>query len=160
MNLNKNEKKVDQKELNQKTFNPSIKKEKKWYFLDLNVKVLFRFSVEVSNLLRGKKDKDFIYNLDTGNYVVLVNSDKLILTGKDLSNRKYYDYSGYPGGMRERTSALMIQKYSVELVHRVIKGMMPHNSLSNKQLTRLFVYSGDKHNHQAQEKHFLELKIK
>lgn len=159
MDSSKKEKKIEKTELTQNTLNPSVKKKKKWYFLDLNGKVLGRFAVEVSKILRGKEQRDFIYNLDTGGYVVLINSDKLVLTGKEISSKKYYNYSGYPGGMRERTSSIMIKKYSVELVHRVIKGMMPHNSLSNKQLTRLFVYAGSEHVHQAQEKDFLELKI-
>ena len=112
-------------------------------------------AVEISKILRGKNDRNFIYNLDLGNHVVLINSDKLALTGNKANTQKYYDHSGYPGGLRERTLGVMLNKYSVELVHRVIKGLMPHNRLSRKQLTRLFVYSGSNHPHKAQEDKFL-----
>jgi large subunit ribosomal protein L13 len=121
----------------------------------LSGKVLGRAAVEISRILRGKNDRNFIYNLDLGNHVVLINSDKVVLTGNKIATKKYYDHSGYPGGLRERTSGVMLTQYSVELVHRVIKGLMPHNSLSRKQLTRLFVYAGSNHPHKAQEEKFL-----
>lgn len=155
MKSNKKEEMIINKKLSQKTTNPSVKIERKWYFFDLKGKVLGRSAVEISKLLRGKNDRDFIYNLDLGNYVVLINSDKLSLTGNKSVTKKYYNHSGYPGGMRVRTAHLMLDKYSVELVHRVIKGLMPHNRLSEKQLTRLFVYNDENHIHDSQKGKFL-----
>lgn len=129
---------------------------RKWYFFDLKGKVLGRAAVEISNFLRGRSDLDFSYNSDSGNYIVVVNASKVVLTGNNkLNKKKYYDHSGYPGGLRERTSATMIEKYSTEMIHRVVKGLMPHNKLSDKQLTRLFVYSDENHLHKAQERDFL-----
>lgn len=143
------------KEISQKTSNPSVKEDRKWYFIDLKGKVLGRAAVEVSKLLRGKNDRNFLYNLDLGNYVVLVNSDKVSMTGNKIATKKYYNHSGYPGGLRVRSAGLMREKYSIELVHRVVKGLMPHNRLSEKQLTRLFVYKDENHVHDSQKEKFL-----
>jgi large subunit ribosomal protein L13 len=88
---------------------------------------------------------DFISNLDLGSYIVLTNSDKVSFTGNKLEKKKYYNHSGYPGGLRERSTKVMLQDYSRELIFRIIKGMMPHNKLSDKQLKRLFIYTGDNH---------------
>lgn len=118
-------------------------------------KVLGRAAVEISRVLRGKNDRNFLYNLDLGNYVVLVNSDKVSLTGNKVATKKYYNHSGYPGGLRVRSAGLMREKYSIELVYRVVKGLMPHNRLSEKQLTRLFIYRDEKHVHDAQKEKFL-----
>lgn len=117
--------------------------------------MLGRAAVEVSKLLRGKNDRNFLYNLDLGNYVVLVNSDKVSMTGNKIATKKYYNHSGYPGGLRVRSAGLMREKYSIELVHRVVKGLMPHNRLSEKQLTRLFVYKDENHVHDSQKEKFL-----
>lgn len=155
MNSDKIEKSINKNSLSQYTSNPTVKNERKWYFFDLSGEVLGRAAVEISRILRGKNNRDFIYNLDLGNHIVLINSDKVVLTGNKLANKKYYNYSGYPGGMRERNSEVMLKKYSQELVYRVIKGLMPHNRLSRQQLKRLFIYTGVDHPHKAQEKNFV-----
>lgn len=129
---------------------------RKWYFFDLRGKVLGRAAVEISNFLRGRSNNDFSYNSDSGNYIVVVNASKVVLTGNNkLEKKKYYDHSGYPGGLRERSSAVMLEKYPTEMFHRVVKGLMPHNKISKKQLTRLFVYPDENHLHKAQERDFL-----
>lgn len=141
--------------LSQKTSNPIMSTiNRSWYFCDLNGKVIGREAVKIVNILRGKNHKDFISNFDLGNYVVLVNSSKAILTG-DKSLKKYYDHSGYPGGLRERSAEVMLSKYPNELVYRIIRGMMPHSNLSRRQLTRIFIYSDEKHPHRSQAGHFL-----
>jgi large subunit ribosomal protein L13 len=110
-------------------------------------------------LLRGKNRKDFIPNSDLGNYVVLVNAKHIIFSGDNkLENEKYRNHSGYPGGLRERTLREMLEKYPRELVFRIVKGMMPKTKLGNKQLTRLLIYPTNKHDQQAQEKNFVEIK--
>lgn len=111
--------------------------------------------MKIATFLRGRDDPSFSYNSDSGNYVVVINASGAVLTGDKVNKKKYYDHSGYPGGLRERTSATMLEKYSTEMIHRVVKGLMPHNKLSRKQLTRLFVYSNKNHLHNAQEKDFL-----
>ncbi|WNE41520.1 MAG: 50S ribosomal protein L13 [Mycoplasmataceae bacterium] len=146
---------MEKNNLSQNTSNPSVKKDRGWYFFDLSGKVLGQAAVKISKFLRGKNDRNFIYNLDLGNHVVLINSDKLVLTGNKANTSIYYDHSGYPGGLRERKAGLMLEKYSVELVHRVVKGLMPHNRLSRQQLKRLFVYSDSNHLHKAQKDKFL-----
>jgi large subunit ribosomal protein L13 len=125
---------------------------RKWYFFDVKGKTLGRIAVEISQQLRGRSSLNFDYNKDLGNYVVVINSDKIIVSGNNkLLKKKYYNHSGYPGGLRERTLKIMIEKYSTELIHRIVKGLMPHNKLSKKQQTRLFVYSDENHPHNAQK---------
>ena len=116
-------------------------------------------------MLRGKDRKDFVFNSDLGNYVVLINARHIIFTGNKLDNEFYYNHSGYPGGLRKRSTRLMLEKYPQELVFRIIKGMMPHTKLGDKQVKRLFIFAGeemlDKNKKkilEAQEKHFINIK--
>jgi len=131
---------------------------KKWYFLDLTDKTLGRIAPLVVAILRGKNKRNFLANADMGDCVILTNTEKVNITG-NLDKKHYYNYSGYPGGMRKRSTRTMLEEYPVELTQRVIKGMMPHNKLGSKQLKRLFVYRGSEHSQQAQEKHFINIKI-
>jgi large subunit ribosomal protein L13 len=98
-------------------------------------------------------------NLDLGSYVVLTNAKYIKFTGNKLDREYYYNHSGYPGGLRERSTRIMSEKYPKELVFRIIKGMIPHTKLGRRQLKRLFVYSEDKHNLQAQEKQFIKINL-
>lgn len=141
----------------QKTTLPSIPKERKWYFFDLEGKVIGRVAPLIVKLLSGKEANDFFPCLDTGSYVVLINASKIVFTGNKLQNKFFYNHSGYPGGMRKRSTKTMLESYPLELVERIIKGMMPHNKLGRQRLRRLFIYPEAKHDKQAQEKYFINL---
>jgi len=119
-----------------------------------------RIAPQVVEILRGKNKNDFIPNLDLGDYVVLVNAKHITFTGNNkLDNEFYYNHSGYPGGLRKRSTRLMLEKYPTELVFRIIKGMLPHTKLGNKQLKRLFIFADEKHNLAAQEKNFIKISL-
>jgi len=128
--------------------------------LDLKGATGGRIAPHVVEILRGKNKNDFIPNLDLGDYVVLVNAKHITFTGNNkLDNEFYYNHSGYPGGLRKRSTRLMLEKYPTELVFRIIKGMMPHTKLGNKQLKRLFIFADEKHNLTAQEKNFIKISL-
>ncbi|CAG8764396.1 6643_t:CDS:1 [Racocetra fulgida] len=143
----------------QKTTVPSLPSRRSWFFLDLRDLVIGRAANRVATVLRGKNRVDFFPNLDLGNYVVLINAQHLTFTGRKLDNKYYYNHSGYPGGLRKRNAKIMLNNFPTELVKRVIKGMMPHTKQARQQLKRLFIYPGDTHPHQAQEKNFIAIKI-
>ena len=145
----------------QKTTIPSLlTTTRSWYFLDLKGTTGGRIAPQVVEILRGKNKNDFIPNLDLGDYVVLVNAKHITFTGNNkLDNEFYYNHSGYPGGLRKRSTRLMLEKYPTELVFRIIKGMMPHTKLGNKQLKRLFIFADEKHNLAAQEKNFIKISL-
>jgi large subunit ribosomal protein L13 len=128
--------------------------------LDLKDKIVGRIAPTIVAILRGKNKRDFLPNLDGGDYVVLVNAKYINFTGNNkLDNEFYYNHSGYPGGLRKRSARLMLEKYPRELVFRIIKGMMPHTKLGNKQLKRLFIYPELKHNQIAQAQNFIKISI-
>lgn len=115
---------------------------------------------KIVEILRGKAKKDFLPNLDLGDYVVLVNAKHVIFTGNNkLDKEIYYNHSGYPGGLRERSTRLMLEKYPTELTFRIIKGMIPHTKLGDKQLKRLFIFADEKHNLVAQAKNFIKISL-
>ena len=143
-----------------KTTTPRVPKpeERKWYFLDLKNEIPGRVVAgQVTDLLRGKHEKYFLANFDLGNYVVLVNASKVKFTGNKLNDEYYYNHSGYPGKPRKRSTKEMREKYSIELIRRIVWGMMPKNKLSRKQMTRLFIFPEEKHDKQAQEKNFIKI---
>lgn len=145
-------------EINRQTTTvPQVPKSRKWYFLDLENKIPGRIAPRVAALLRGKQEKHFLANFDLGSHVVLVNSSKVKFTGNKLNDKYYYNHSGYPGGLRKRSTKIMVNDYPNELVKRIIWGMMPKNKLSRKQIKRLFIFPDEKHNLQAQEKDFLKI---
>ena len=122
-------------------------------------KVVGKLAPKIAEIIRGKNKKDFLPNLDLGSYVVLTNAKHIKFTGNKLDGEHYYNHSGYPGGLRERSTRVMFEKYPKELVFRIIKGMVPHTKLGRRQLKRLFVYTEDKHNLQAQEKQFIKINL-
>lgn len=129
---------------------------KKWYVLDLNNIVLGRAASKIATILRGKNKPDYTPFLDCGDNIVVINSDKLQLTGKKLDNKKYYWHTGYPGGIREITAKKLMDKSSSDLVRKAIKGMLPRGPLGRKQLKNLYVYSGETHPHDAQKPEIIE----
>ncbi len=122
-----------------------------WYVIDAENLPLGRVATKAANLLRGKHKVTFTPHIDCGDYVIIVNADKVKLTGNKLDQKMYYNHSGFPGGLRERNAKTMIEKYPVEMVERAVKGMLPHNRLGRATAKKLFVYAGADHKHQAQK---------
>ncbi len=131
--------------------------ERKWYVIDAEGQNLGRVATKAATLLRGKHKVIFTPHVDCGDYVIVINAAKVNLTGNKLEDKKYYNHSGYPGGLRERTAKVMIEKYPEEMLERAIKGMLPHNRLGRKMGTKLFVYAGSEHKHGAQKPEKIEL---
>lgn len=133
--------------------------ERKWYVVDANGKVLGRLASEVAKILRGKNKPTYTPHVDTGDHVIILNADKVVLTGKKLDQKMYRKHSLYPGGLKE-TSYRKIMANKPELaVYEAVKGMLPHNSLGRQMLKKLRVYAGTEHEHQAQQPEALELNI-
>ncbi len=132
--------------------------ERNWYVVDATGKTLGRLATQVATVLRGKNKPTYTPHVDCGDYVIVVNADKVVLTGNKLEDKKYYNHSGYPGGLRERTAKEMIEKYPEEMVERAIKGMLPHGRLGRAMGKKLFVYRGSDHKHEAQNPVALEIK--
>ncbi len=131
--------------------------ERKWYVIDAEGKNLGRIATKAATLLRGKHKVTFTPHVDCGDYVIIINASKVNLTGNKLEDKMYYNHSGYPGGLRERNAKIMIEKYPEEMLERAIKGMLPHNRLGRKMGTKLFVYAGETHKHEAQKPEKIEL---
>lgn len=133
---------------------------RKWYVIDATDLVLGRLSVQVADILRGKNKPNWTPNVDCGDYVIIVNAGKVRLTGNKAQREIWYNSSLYIGGLRARTGKEMIEKYSTELVRRSVKGMLPQNKLSRQIISKLFVYEGADHKHEAQQPISLEVKTK
>ena len=131
--------------------------ERTWYVVDGAGKTLGRLSTVVASVLRGKHKPTFTPNVDCGDYEIVVNADKIVVTGNKLDTKNYYHHSQYPGGMRIRSMRTMKDKYTVEWVEKSIQGMLPHTKLGNAQRKHLFVYKGSEHPHAAQKP--VELKV-
>ena len=123
---------------------------RKWYVIDATDLVLGKLSVKLANILRGKNKPTWTPNVDCGDYVIVINANKVTLTGNKKETEIWYNHSHYMGGLRARTGAEMIKKYSKELIERSVKGMLPKNKLARKMITKLFVYEGPNHKHEAQ----------
>lgn len=122
-----------------------IKRE--WHLIDLKGKILGRVSTEIAKLLMGKGKPYFVRNLDCGDYVVVTNAKYIATTGKKEEKKKYFRYSGYPGGLRTETMANLRKRKPEEIILHAVKGMLPQNKLRDKMLTRLFIFEEEKHNY-------------
>ena len=131
--------------------------EKKWYIIDGEGKALGRVAAEAATLLRGKHKPTFTPNVDCGDNVIILNSDKIVLTGKKEEQKYFKRYSGYTNGLKEIQFKKMMAEHSDIALMRAIKGMLPKNSLGRSMLTKLKVYRGAEHNHQAQKPEVLKL---
>ncbi|RLB28167.1 MAG: 50S ribosomal protein L13 [Deltaproteobacteria bacterium] len=131
--------------------------EKKWYLVDAREKILGRLASEIATVLRGKKKPIFTPHMDAGDYVVVINAEKIILTGNKVEKKIYYHHSGYVGGLKETTAKEMLLKRPENLIKFAVKGMLPKNSLGRRQLTKLKIYAGQDHPHQAQKPEKLEI---
>ena len=125
--------------------------QRKWYVLDAAGKPLGRTAVIAANILRGKVKPDFTPNVDCGDYVIVLNADKAILTGKKLDQKYYRHHSGWIGGLKETKARIMMEKRSDFAMEHAIKGMLPKNALGRNAMTRLHLYKGEEHPHAAQK---------
>jgi large subunit ribosomal protein L13 len=125
--------------------------QRQWYVIDARGKILGRMATEIAKVLRGKHKPIFTPNQDAGDFVIVVNARELKLTGAKLDQKIYYRHSEYPGGIRQRTAAQMLEEKPEELVKLAVKGMLPKNRLSRKLVTKLKVYAGSEHPHDAQK---------
>ncbi len=122
-----------------------------WYVIDAEGKSLGRVATEVGKLLRGKHKPTYTPHVDCGDYVIVLNASKVVLTGNKLKDKIYYNHSGYTGGLRERTAEVMLENYPVEMMERAVKGMLPKGRLGRQMYKKLFVYEGSEHPHTAQQ---------
>lgn len=134
-----------------KTFSAKAEETKQdWYVVDASGKVLGRLASEIALRLRGKHKAIYTPYVDTGDFIVVVNAEKITLTGKKLTDKIYYSYSGYPGGLRETAAGKMLAEKPENLIRIAVAGMLPKNNLGRKMLKKLKVYSGNAHPHEAQ----------
>ncbi len=142
-----------------KTF--SAKKEEihaDWFVVDAHDRILGRLASQIATCLRGKNKPIFTPHVDTGDFVIVVNAEKVKLTGNKLEKKCYYRHSGYPGGFRSRTAKEILAKRPEDLIRLAVKGMLPKNRLGRKLIKKLKVYAGNAHPHEAQQPKVLELR--
>ena len=130
--------------------------ERKWYVVDAEGQTLGRLSSEIAKVLRGKNKPVFTPHIDTGDYVIVVNAEKIKVTGKKMDQKIYYNHSDYVGGMKETTLKEMMAKKPEEVVAHAVSGMLPKNKLRSRMMTRLRVFAGAEHNHAAQNPEVIE----
>ena len=132
--------------------------ERKWYVVDAAGMTLGRLASEVAKVLRGKNKPTFTPHIDTGDYVIVINADKIKVTGKKLDQKIYYNHSDYVGGMKETTLKEMLAKKPEYVIDHAVKGMLPKGPLGRQMFTKLHVYAGAEHGHEAQKPEVLEIK--
>ena len=130
---------------------------REWFVIDAEGKNLGRVASKAATILRGKHKAIYTPNVDCGDYVIIINAEKVNLTGNKLDDKMYYNHSDYPGGLRERTAREMRENYPEEMLQRAIKGMLPKGRLGRAMNKKLFVYRGSEHKHQAQQPKELKL---
>jgi len=128
-----------------------------WYLIDVENKVLGRVATEIASILRGKKKPIFTPSVDTGDFVIVVNAEKIALTGNKMADKTYYSHSGFPGGIKAITAGKLIEKNAEDLIKKAVKGMLPKNKLARHMLSKLKIYTGTEHPHKAQMPKKLEL---
>jgi len=124
---------------------------REWYLVDAEGKTLGRLASEIAKILRGKNKPIYAPHLDTGDYVVVVNAEKIHVTGRKLDQKMYYRHSGYPGGLKTITLRQQLKKHPTRVIRSAVWGMLPHNRLGRTMIRKLKVYAGDSHPHQAQQ---------
>ena len=132
--------------------------ERKWYVVDAEGQTLGRLTSEIAKVLRGKNKPIYTPHVDTGDYVIVINAEKINVTGKKLDQKIYYHHSDYVGGMKETTLKVMLEKKPTEVIRLAVKGMLPKGTLGRHMLDKLHVYAGPEHNNQAQKPEVLEIK--
>ena len=134
--------------------------EHKWYVVDAADKTLGRLAAEVAKVLRGKHKPIFTPHMDTGDHVIIINADKVVLTGKKLTHKIYFRHSGYPGGAKFTQAGHMLEARPERVVEMAVRGMLPKNKLGEQMYRKLNVYAGAEHPHQAQQPEVLKLNIR
>lgn len=132
--------------------------ERKWYVIDADGQTLGRLASEVASILRGKHKPIYTPNVDTGDFVIVINAEKIILTGNKLDQKKLRHHSGYPGGLKEMSYRAVLRKKPEKAIETAVKGMLPHNHLGAQMYRKLKVYRGNEHPHQAQQPELRELR--
>lgn len=132
-------------------------RQRDWYVVDAEGQTLGRLATQIADVLRGKRKPDYTPHIDTGDFVVVVNAEKVKVTGDKKNSKIYWRHSGYPGGIKSRTLGEMLEKQPEEVIRKAVRGMMPRNKLGRAQLLKLKVYAGPEHNNQAQQPKPLEI---
>lgn len=127
------------------------KVERRWFLINAEGKILGRLASPIARILRGKNKPIFTPHVDTGDFVVIINAEKIKLTGRKLKNKIYYHHTGYPGGLKEIPAEKLLSEKPTELLRTAVKGMLPKTSLGRKMLKKLKIYAGPKHPHEAQK---------
>jgi large subunit ribosomal protein L13 len=132
--------------------------ERRWYVVDADGQTLGRLATQIADTLRGKRKPEYTPHVDTGDFVVVVNAEKIAVTGNKLDDKRYYRHSGYPGGLRSRTLREQLDRRPTEVIRKAVKGMLPRTRLGRAQLRKLRVYAGPEHPHSAQAPQPFEVK--
>jgi large subunit ribosomal protein L13 len=132
-------------------------RERSWYVVDAQGKTLGRLATQIADVLRGKRKPTYTPHVDVGDFVIVVNAEKIAVTGNKREKKLYWRHSGYPGGIRSRTLGDLLEKRPEDVIRRAVKGMLPRNRLARQQLRKLKVYAGPEHPHQAQKPEQLEI---
>lgn len=128
-----------------------------WHVVDVSEKVLGRAASQIANVLRGKNKPIFSPSVDTGDFVIVVNAEKILLTGKKHSDKIYYSHSGYPGGIKSISAGKLLEKNPADVLLKAVKGMLPKNKLASQMLKKLKIYTGSEHPHKAQQPKVMEI---
>ena len=134
--------------------------ERKWYVIDAEGKTLGRLATVCANLLRGKTKPNYTPNVDTGDFVIVINADKIQVSGKKETDKIYYHHTGFPGGLKSIAFKDLMEKDPTKAIEKAVKGMLPHNTLGAEQFTKLKVYAGAEHPHAAQKPEIYEMEVK
>lgn len=134
--------------------------ERKWYVVDAEGEILGRLAARVANILRGKNKPEYTPNVDTGDFVIVINADKVRVSGKKETDKIYYHHTGFPGGLKSASFKELMEKDARLVIEKAVKGMLPHNTLGAEQFTKLKVYAGAEHPHAAQKPIVLEKEAK
>ncbi|MDQ6751453.1 MAG: 50S ribosomal protein L13 [Actinomycetota bacterium] len=133
-------------------------RERSWVLVDAADKTLGRLATQIADILRGKRKPQYTPHIDVGDFVVVVNAEKIAVTGNKRADKRYYRHSGYPGGLKSRTLQEMLDRRPEEVIRKAVRGMLPRNRLARKQITKLKIYAGPDHPHAAQTPQPLEIK--
>lgn len=132
-------------------------RDRRWYVVDAEGKTLGRLATQIADVLRGKRKPTYTPHVDTGDFVIVINAEKVSVTGRKRTEKRYYRHSGYPGGLRSRTFEEMIERKPEDVIRLAVKGMLPRNRLARRQITKLKIYAGPDHPHAAQAPEKLEI---
>src|SRR5215211_90241 len=132
-------------------------RQRDWYVIDAEGKTLGRLATQIADALRGKRKPEYTPHCDTGDFVIVVNAEKVVVTGNKLREKRYWRHSGYAGGIRSRTLEQELERRPEEVIRRAVRGMLPRNRLARRQLTKLKVYAGPDHPHEAQRPSEMEV---